>query len=186
MSDLNTKLRSILGKAMGYGDLRRKWGNNPKYVPDPLEIEQRLIEEIEQAFTDAEWMDVAEFNKNHGVFESKNSNGPAYKIIRVDEMCMTKEEWVRQAIKDGWVNTQEIKNISVQIQHELDRLLLTPTPTYRVAEKPDASGGHPMTEVMTGQEWYDRFMEELNSGLRLPGVILRWVKACAKKAAGIE
>lgn len=44
----------------------------------------------------------------------------------------------------------------------------------------------PQQPCMTGQEWLDRFIKELDSGLKLPEVMDIWVRHCAKKASGVD
>lgn len=65
MTDLDKKLNGIIAKAMQYGDLRRKWGNDPKYVPDPREVEEELIDSIKQAFIDAGYAPKATMDDIH-------------------------------------------------------------------------------------------------------------------------
>lgn len=42
------------------------------------------------------------------------------------------------------------------------------------------------TPVYTGQEWLDRFNDELDGGLKLPDVMDIWVRHCANKASGVD
>ena len=47
-SPLNREVHAILHKAMQYGELRMKWGNDPKYVPDPRELEEEWLRAVDQ------------------------------------------------------------------------------------------------------------------------------------------
>lgn len=106
---------------------------------------------------------------------------------------MTKEEWEQQAVKDGW---QSPTAITVSMPKD----------------PPKSVSGRPMTfysngqELLSGQEWYDRFTKELwhppkqerikqdddgeshDRFFRTDGQWLMYdrVVEAAKKAAGLE
>lgn len=94
---------------------------------------------------------------------------------RLDKSLETREEWKAQAINYGWVKIPQVTEI-----RNTD-----PDSSWGLNDKGLTVNGE---RVMTGQEWYDRLMEELNS----VGVI-SWssrtkdqILAAARRASGIS
>jgi hypothetical protein len=47
--ELQNLLRSLFGRGLQYGELRMKWSNDPKYVPDRFEYENQKVDEAREA-----------------------------------------------------------------------------------------------------------------------------------------
>lgn len=143
MSDLDKKLEEIIDEAGGMlaGATKGK------------------AEKIKQAFKDAGY--VQKEWRSSGMV-----NGERYEFKEV----LTKEEWERQAVKDGWVRVGKLDG------------------EVKTITAPQFDGSEIV--YMTGQEWYDKFeklirdrddTEQDFGRLRTEDVL-----ADARKAAGIE
>jgi len=82
---------------------------------------------------------------------------------------------IKQAFTDQWRKATFNSDIELPV-HE--QVAITVTQNLELIKK--------NYELMTGQEWYNRFEKELDSGLPLPTVMDIWVRKSAKAAAGLK
>lgn len=77
---------------------------------------------------------------------------------------------IKQAFKDeGWVKVPEVQTVTRYERGGNSEVIMV-------------NGKY----VMTGKEWYNRFLRELNSGVALPEPMKIWVMKCAGVAAGVD
>lgn len=161
-NNLDKKLEEILNDAYSLG------------AQDPdLEmygVNDTDIAAIKQAFIDDGWQRPNMFGQV--AYKTMHKDGITT-IVPAQPGLMTKEEWERQAVKDGWVQTLKYgtKTVVLNGKDKLGYIVYYPA------------------EVMTGQEWYDGFEKEFLRRIAIEeDQMPDYGKAleAAKKAAGIE
>lgn len=162
-------------------DLDKKLEDAYSYDFTPIvggtKFETRVnIEAIKQAFIDDGWKKCTEVTGLDGrtsIHAHTLETDQVSQNIRPDvARIMTASEWEAEAIKDGWVKTLRVNDRTI-IFNGKDNI-------GYVVYYPN--------EVMTGQEWYDRFMQEFKgwpSGAEVT-VNVKSILDAAKKAAGIQ
>lgn len=155
MSDLDKKLEGI-----GVYDVDDSRYTELGWFPE-------VIDQIKQAFIDDGWVRGDQAKVLQELMNLKvNTEAALHRLSMsqiVGEDRMTKEEWERQAVKDGWVGPDDDK-----------RQLMDPLPMNTLT---------PPNKVMTDQERYDKFWKEFGeSNMKADQLADR----AAKKAAGIE
>jgi hypothetical protein len=182
MSDLDDELKRILHD-------RRFQDETLPFYQDVIESN---VEAIKQAFIDAGYAPVFksldEFHDNYQRERMKLESLPLkMKSIRpgvkASEPVMTEEEWEAQAIKDGWMKMPQVapgesnKDESFSYTFEWTR-------KDGVFQASGISAGH----LMTGREWYDRFVKETETYDYEFDNHTDYYKMmdAAKKASGIE
>lgn len=101
-------------------------------------------------------------------------------------------ERFRQALHDNVMADvsrmqQDMANLQAQTVAELRRLQMTPQPTFRMVGEYDYKPeGTEIERVMSGRQWYDRFVKEMGDDARYCHGCSCDAMEAAKKAAGLE
>lgn len=106
----------------------------------------------------------------------------------MSDSMLAKPEQIKQAFIDaGWFTPADKELVQEIVNHRL-QMKLTKDKSWRF----DTTDKHPEDTLMTGQEWYDRFIRELpppfplEAGDPQEAVDYYGVKSAAKKVAGIK
>lgn len=183
MSDIDKKLKELLADS---NTIKHCCGQSGT---DDIQADIKLIK---QAFIDEGWIapdkkqqvddlmqQITNFHKQSEIqlLRLTTTPTPTYRVIGdvkpvpggqpIGEV-MTKSEWEHQAIKDGWVKLPQVEVVT----------------RYEANKKPEVIMVNGK-EVMTGQEWYDKFEQELGKYAASHLGAVDPIEV-AKKAAGIE
>lgn len=192
---LNVYAAATLKDSVSSAAFKAVYGNiplSPKEYDELMESVQGFAGEVKHAFLDDGWVRIPQVELER----HPNATTPTLYTVNGKEV-LAKEEWERQAVKDGWrrcidpndhAHWLETDTVSSNIRPDFvgpDAVL----PHSNLSdEQLDAISEEWSKPRMTGQEWYDRFTYQLNH----VGIIgwnaytKRKVLAAAKKAAGIE
>lgn len=95
---------------------------------------------------------------------------------------------IKQAFADDSGLTklmQDMANLYINMRQEMLRLCMTPTPEKTTVTAHFSNGK--LSELMTGQEWYERFSDEIckTSSFKLAINSPKYVFKAARRAAGV-